>query len=88
MTSVANSPTLGHWIALALVAGGSARIGQRLYAVYPLKDETVAVDVVHPVFVGPRGSARPCLSCAAARRSRARSQKAAMASDRGMRPAW
>ena len=56
VTSVANSPTLGHWIALALVAGGSARIGQRLYAVYPLKDETVAVDVVHPVFVDPEGA--------------------------------
>jgi sarcosine oxidase subunit alpha len=55
VTSVANSPTLGHFIALALVAGGPARIGQRLYAVYPLKDETVAVDVVHPVFVDPEG---------------------------------
>jgi sarcosine oxidase subunit alpha len=56
VTSVANSPTLGHWIALALVAGGPERLGQRLYAVYPLKDETVAVDVVHPVFVDPEGA--------------------------------
>jgi methylglutamate dehydrogenase subunit C len=55
VTSVANSPTLGHWIALALVAGGPERLGQRLYAVHPLKDETVAVDVVHPVFVDPEG---------------------------------
>src|SRR5690606_26682384 len=38
VTSVADSPTLGHWIALALVAGGKARVGQRLHAVYPLKD--------------------------------------------------
>ena len=56
LTSVANSPTLGHAIALALVAGGPQRIGQRLYAVYPLKDETVAVDVVHPVFVDHEGA--------------------------------
>jgi methylglutamate dehydrogenase subunit C len=56
VTSVANSPTRGHWIALALVAGGPERLGQRLYAVYPLKDETVAVDVVHPVFVDPEGA--------------------------------
>jgi sarcosine oxidase subunit alpha len=56
VTSVANSPTLGHWIALALVASGPVRIGQRLYAVYPLKDETVAVDVVHPVFFDPQGT--------------------------------
>jgi sarcosine oxidase subunit alpha len=56
VTSVANSPTLGHSIALALVAGGPQCIGQRLYAVYPLKDETVAVDVVRPVFVDPEGA--------------------------------
>jgi sarcosine oxidase subunit alpha len=56
VTSVANSPTLGHWIALALVAGGAERLDQRLYAVYPLKDEAVAVDVVHPVFVDPEGA--------------------------------
>jgi methylglutamate dehydrogenase subunit C len=56
VTSVANSPTLGRWIALALAAGGAERLGQRLYAVYPLKDEAVAVDVVHPVFVDPEGA--------------------------------
>src|SRR5690606_5655608 len=54
--SVADSPPLGHWIALALVAGGKARVGQRLHAVYPLKDEAVAVEVVHPVFVDPQGA--------------------------------
>ena len=56
VTSVARSPTLGHWIALALVSGGAGRIGQRLYTVDPLRNETVAVDVVHPVFVDPEGA--------------------------------
>jgi len=56
VTSVARSPTLGHWIALALVAGGARRFGQRLYTVDPLRRETVAVDVVHPVFVDPEGA--------------------------------
>jgi sarcosine oxidase subunit alpha len=56
VTSVAHSPTLGHWIALALVSGGPARIGRRLYTVDPLRGETVAVDVVHPVFVDPQGA--------------------------------
>jgi sarcosine oxidase subunit alpha len=55
VTSVANSPTLGHWIALALITGGPERLGQRLYTVDPLRGETVAVDVVHPVFVDPEG---------------------------------
>src|SRR5918996_430164 len=55
VTSVANSPTLGHWIALALVTGGPGRLGQRLYTVDPLRRETVAVDVVHPGFVDPKG---------------------------------
>ena len=56
VTSVAHSPTLGHWIALALVSGGPARIGRRLYTVDPLRGETVAVDVVEPVFVDPEGA--------------------------------
>jgi sarcosine oxidase subunit alpha len=55
VTSVAYSPALGHWIALALVTGGRARLGQRLCTVDPLRAETVAVDVVHPVFVDPQG---------------------------------
>jgi sarcosine oxidase subunit alpha len=55
VTSVASSPTLGHWIALALVAGGRDRLGQRLHATDPLRGETVAVDVVHPVFIDPQG---------------------------------
>lgn len=56
VTSVAFSPTLGHWITLALVAGGAERQGQRMHAVYPLRGETVAVEVVHPVFVDPEGA--------------------------------
>jgi sarcosine oxidase subunit alpha len=56
VTSVARSPSLGHWIALALVSGGARRCGQRLYTVDPLRSETVAVDVVHPVFVDPEGA--------------------------------
>jgi len=55
VSSTAWSPTLGHPIALALVAGGLARKGETLYASFPLKGEAVAVGVSDPVFVDPEG---------------------------------
>jgi sarcosine oxidase subunit alpha len=55
VTSPAFSPTLGHPIALAFLSGGLARKGQILHAAFPLAGETVAVRVVDPVFVDPKG---------------------------------
>lgn len=55
VTSAAWSPTLGHPVALALLAGGRSRKGQVVHAVFPLKRERVAVRVVDPVFVDPEG---------------------------------
>jgi methylglutamate dehydrogenase subunit C len=55
ITSACFSPHLGHPIALALVEGGGARAGETLYARFPLRNETVAVKVVSPVFVDPEG---------------------------------
>jgi sarcosine oxidase subunit alpha len=55
ITSVGDSPAAGTWIGLGYVRGGLSRKGERLYAVYPLKDEAVEVEVCHPVFVDPDG---------------------------------
>jgi sarcosine oxidase subunit alpha len=56
VTSSYLSVALGHSFALALVAGGPDRIGQRLYA--PLADRTIAVTVTDPVFYDPEGARR------------------------------
>jgi sarcosine oxidase subunit alpha len=45
------SPTIGCSIALARLAGGASRRGERLWALSPLTDEGVRVEVVAPVFV-------------------------------------
>ncbi len=55
LTSVAHSPTLGHAIGLGLLAGGPNRIGERLRAVDPLRNEEIEVEVCNPVFVDPQG---------------------------------
>jgi sarcosine oxidase subunit alpha len=55
VTSATWSPTLGHPIALALLARGAERNGERLHAVFPLAGGNTAVRVVDPVFVDPEG---------------------------------
>ena len=55
VTSVCNSPAVGAWIGLGYLKGGTNRIGETLYAYYPLKDEVVSVEVCHPVFFDPDG---------------------------------
>ena len=55
VTSVADSPAVGAWIGLAYLKGGLNRKGERLYAAYPLKEESVQVEVCHPVFADPDG---------------------------------
>jgi sarcosine oxidase subunit alpha len=55
VTSSYFSPTLGHSFALALVKGGSQRIGQTVYL--PMADGKVhAAEVVSPVFYDPKGA--------------------------------
>ena len=55
MTSVAFSPTLGHWIGLGLLAGGPSRHGERVRACDPVRGGDVQVEVCDPVFYDPAG---------------------------------
>ena len=55
VTSWCASPHVGASIALALVAGGRSRHGESLWAVSPLADARVRVDVGPPCFVDPDG---------------------------------
>ena len=55
VTSTCFSPTLDHSIALALLSGGRARLGERMYALSPLAESRVEVEVVSPVFYDPEG---------------------------------
>jgi methylglutamate dehydrogenase subunit C len=55
MTSVAFSPTLGHWIGLGLIAGGPSWHGERVRAYDPLRSGDVLVEVCNPVFYDPAG---------------------------------
>ncbi|GLH80287.1 sarcosine oxidase subunit alpha [Bradyrhizobium sp. SSBR45G] len=56
VTSVAFSPTLGHWIGLALVRRGPQRIGERMRAYDPVRDGDTEVELVSPVFLDPQGA--------------------------------
>ena len=53
VTSSYWSPALGRSIALALVAGGRSRVGQRLYV--PMPGKSHPVEIVPPVFYDPKG---------------------------------
>jgi methylglutamate dehydrogenase subunit C len=55
VTSVAFSPSLGHWIGLAMLANGPARHGEQVRAYDPVRDGDVAVEVVAPCFIDPDG---------------------------------
>ena len=54
VTSSYFSASLGHSIALAMVAGGRARQGESLYV--PMPDGDIAVQVTSPVFYDPEGA--------------------------------
>jgi sarcosine oxidase subunit alpha len=56
VTSSYHSPALGRPFALALVAGGQARIGETLLA--PVGDDLVPVEVTHFVLYDPEGTKR------------------------------
>ena len=55
VTSVAFSPSLGHWIGLALLQRGPERLGERIRAVDLLRDADIEVDVCAPCFVDQQG---------------------------------
>jgi sarcosine oxidase subunit alpha len=54
VTSSYASAALGHSIALAMVAGGRARIGQTLYL--PMPGGEIEVEVTKPLFYDPEGA--------------------------------
>ena len=56
VTSVAYSPSLGHWIGLALVKRGPERHGERVRAYDPVRDGDTEVEIVSPVFLDPQGA--------------------------------
>jgi methylglutamate dehydrogenase subunit C len=55
VTSVAFSPMLGHWIGLALIKRGPARIGECVRAHDPVRSGDIEVALVSPVFFDPEG---------------------------------
>jgi methylglutamate dehydrogenase subunit C len=55
ITSVAFSPTLDHWIGLGLLQRGPTRIGERVRAVDPVRDNVVDVEVCAACFIDPAG---------------------------------
>ncbi|GAA3148579.1 hypothetical protein GCM10017687_77310 [Streptomyces echinatus] len=56
VTSSYHSPALGRPFALALVAGGRARIGETLLA--PVGEDLVPVEVTESVLYDPEGTKR------------------------------
>ncbi len=56
VTSVAYSPTLGHWIGLGLLARGRERLRERIRAHSPVRGGDVEVEVAAPVFYDREGA--------------------------------
>jgi sarcosine oxidase subunit alpha len=56
VTSVAFSPSLGHWIGLGLLARGPERIGERIRVYDPIRGADLEAEIVSPLFVDPEGA--------------------------------
>ncbi len=56
VTSVAFSPTLGHWIGLGLLANGPARLDETIRIYDPIRNGDTLAEVVSPVFYDPEGA--------------------------------
>ncbi|MER2265918.1 sarcosine oxidase subunit alpha family protein [Methylobacterium oxalidis] len=54
LTSVAYSPSLGHWIGIGLIRRGTERHGERVRAYDPVRGGDVEVEICSPVFVDPK----------------------------------
>jgi len=57
VSSVAFSPSLGHWIGLGFLSGGQKRVGERVRAHDPVSggEVDIEVEVTNPVFYDPDG---------------------------------
>jgi methylglutamate dehydrogenase subunit C len=55
ITSVALSPSLNHWVGLALLARGPQRLGEPVMMVDFMRNAFTEVEVCPPVFVDPKG---------------------------------
>jgi sarcosine oxidase subunit alpha len=55
VTSVAYSPTLGHWIGLGLLSNGPARLGEIIRVYDPLRNGDMLAEIVSPVFYDSQG---------------------------------
>ena len=55
LSSVAFSPTLGHYIGLGFIKNGSNRIGEKVLAVNLLQNKKTEVEIVSPHFLDPEG---------------------------------
>ena len=55
VTSIAYSPSRGHWLALGLLARGPERHGEIIRAADPLRGEEVLAEICPPCFVDPQG---------------------------------
>ena len=53
ITSSYHSPTLKHYIAMAMVEGGNDLIGKKLYVTQNKSSENISVEIVKPVFLDP-----------------------------------
>jgi methylglutamate dehydrogenase subunit C len=56
VTSVAYSPSLGHWIGLGLLTRGPERHGEILRAADPVRGREVEVEICPPVHIDPEGA--------------------------------
>jgi sarcosine oxidase subunit alpha len=55
ITSVAFSPSLNHWVGLALLVHGPQRLGEAVMMVDFMRNTFTEVEVCSPVFVDPKG---------------------------------
>jgi sarcosine oxidase subunit alpha len=55
VTSIAFSPSLGHWLGLGLLARGPERHGEIVRAYDPVSGGDVLVEVRPPCFIDPEG---------------------------------
>jgi glycine cleavage system aminomethyltransferase T len=53
---VAYSPSAGHWIGLALLQNGPARLGEVVRVYDPVRNGDLLAQVVNPVFHDPEGA--------------------------------
>jgi sarcosine oxidase subunit alpha len=56
MTSVAYSPSLGHWVGLGFLSNAESRMGEIVRAYDPVRGEDTLVEVVSPVFYDSEGA--------------------------------